>query len=153
MNESTPSSSSGSGPYSNTVLALAADIAHLGALARPDGSARKVSRICGSQVQVDLDVRDGQVADLGLEVSACVLGQASASVFARGAPGANRAELAEGLSALEAMLKSNGPPPQGRFSALAALAPARDYRQRHGSILLAFQAGLAAFDAAIASEG
>ena len=153
MTESDPPSAAETGPYSNAVLRLAADIPHLGALETPDGSARKVSRICGSEVQVDLDLRGGRVADLGLDVSACALGQASASVFARGALGADRAALAGGLAALEAMLKSGGPAPEGRFAELSALQPARDYRQRHGSILLAFQAGLAAFDSAVSRAG
>ena len=141
------------GPYSTRVLELAADIPHLGPLAAAHGSARKVSRICGSEVQVDLKIADGGVAALGMDVSACALGQASASVFARGAIGADRDALAEGLAALEAMLKTGAPPPEGRFAALDALAPARDYRQRHGSILLAFQAGLAAWDAADSRRG
>lgn len=153
MTDPIAASSTGAGPYSSAVLALAADIPHLGALDSPGGSARKVSRICGSQVQVDLRLADGRVDDLGLEVSACALGQASASAFARGAMGADREALVQGLSALEAMLKSGGEPPRGRFADLAALQPARDYRQRHGSILLAFQAGLAAYDAAAASAG
>jgi NifU-like protein involved in Fe-S cluster formation len=140
------------GPYSNAVLALAAEIPHLGGLPGAKGRARKVSRICGSQVEValDLDAR-GRVSALGLDVSACALGQASASVFARGAVlehGGQRDDLAAGLDALAAMLKDGAAPPQGRFAALKALAGARGYPLRHGSILLAFQAGLAAYDQA-----
>jgi NifU-like protein involved in Fe-S cluster formation len=139
------------GPYSNAVLALAADIPHLGDLPGAAGRARKVSRICGSEVEVALDLdAQGRVSALGLDVSACALGQASASVFARGAIGADRDDLAAGLDALTAMLKEDAVPPQGRFAALEALAGARDYPLRHGSILLAFQAGLAAYDQAAA---
>lgn len=137
-----------SGPYTGALLALAADIPYLEPLPDAHGRARKVSRICGSEVEVALKLEDGAVAALGLDVSACALGQASASVFARGAMGADRAELAAGLAALTAMLKRGAPAPEGRFAALDALEGARDYPQRHGSILLAFQAGLAAFDAA-----
>jgi NifU-like protein involved in Fe-S cluster formation len=136
-------------PYSNAVLALAAGIPHLGDLPGAKGRARKVSRICGSQVEVALDLdAQGRIAALGLEVSACALGQASASVFARDAMGADRTGLAAGLDALTAMLKEGAPPPQGRFAALEALAGARGYPLRHGSILLAFQAGLEAYDRA-----
>lgn len=138
-----------SGPYSNAVLALAADIPHLDALPGAQARARKVSRICGSEVEIALDLdEEGRVAALGLDVSACALGQASASVFARNAIGADRAELAAGLAGLTAMLKEGAPPPQGRYAELAALEGARGYPQRHGSILLAFQAALAAYDQA-----
>jgi len=135
-------------PYSSRVLELAADIPCLGRLEAADASAHKVSRICGSQLTVDLRIREGRIIGLGLEVSACALGQASASIFARAAPGASLEDVREGRDALKAMLQDGAEAPEGRFAALEALAPVAPYRQRHGSILLAFDAAVEAMEAA-----
>ena len=141
-------------PYSSDVLELAADIAHLGRLDAPDGRARKVSRLCGSALSVDLTLDSrGRIADLGLEVQACALGQASAGVFARAALGADMAEVRDGRDRLRAMLQEGAAPPTGRFAGLAALQPAAAYRQRHGSILLVFEAALAAMENARKGDG
>ncbi|XBQ16529.1 MAG: iron-sulfur cluster assembly scaffold protein [Oceanicaulis sp.] len=132
--------------YSSDVLKLAADIPHLGRLASAHGSAAKTSRICGSELVVDIRLgADGTIAEIGLDLQACALGQASASVLARNAIGASRAEIEAGRDGLKAMLKDGAPPPEGRFSELSALQPAASYRQRHGSILLAFEAAAEAF--------
>ena len=133
-------------PYSNDVLRLAADIPHIGRLAAPDASARKVSRLCGSSLDLDLRLEGGAICQVGLELEACALGQAAASVFAREALGARPDEVRSAREGLKAMLKSGAAAPQGRFAALAALAPAKDYPARHGSILLAFDAACAALD-------
>lgn len=130
--------------YSNTLLQLAADIPHIGRLKTPDGSAHKVSRICGSELSLDLKVQDGVITDLGMEVKACALGQASASIFGQAAIGATHDEILEARNGLKAMLQEGQAPPQGRFNALDVLQPAKDYRQRHGSILLVFEAALEA---------
>lgn len=135
-----------SDPYSSEVLTLAADIPRLGRLESPHASARKVSRLCGSTLDLDLCVEDGVVSDLALELQACALGQAAASVLAREAVGARADEIRSAREALRAMLKDARAFPEGRFAALAALAPARDYPARHGSILLAFDAACAALD-------
>nr|HCR94709.1 iron-sulfur cluster assembly scaffold protein [Oceanicaulis sp.] len=136
----------------NDLLELAADIPHIGRLPDPDGSASRVSRICGSELTLDLKVADGRIADLGLEVKACALGQASASVFARAALGADLEEIRVTREALRLMLKEGAPAPNGRFSALKALQPAASYRQRHGSIMLAFDAAEQAFEAALSQD-
>jgi NifU-like protein involved in Fe-S cluster formation len=138
--------------YTNDLLELAADIPHIGRLPDPDGSASRVSRICGSELTLDLKVADGRIVDLGLEVKACALGQASASVFARAALGADLEEIRVTREALRLMLKEGGPAPNGRFSALKALQPAASYRQRHGSIMLAFDAAEQAFEAALSQD-
>ena len=138
-----------SDPYSNDVLQLASDIPHIGRLADAHASAHKVSRICGSELTLDVKIdAHARIADLGLELQACALGQASASVFARHVIGACQDDIRAARDALKDMLQADGPPPSGRFAALKALEPAAAYRQRHGSILLAFEAGLAVFDAA-----
>ncbi|MGJ3231494.1 MAG: iron-sulfur cluster assembly scaffold protein [Oceanicaulis sp.] len=127
--------------YTTDLLKLAADIPHAERLANPQASASKVSRICGSALTLDLMFdAEGRIADLGMDVSACALGQASASVFARNALGATRAEIAAARDQLKAMLQAGGPAPDGRFAELTLLKPAASYRQRHGSILLAFDA-------------
>lgn len=135
-----------SDPYSTEVLRLAADIPRLGRLAAPHASARKVSRLCGSSLDLDLCVDDGKVSDLALELEACALGQAAASVLAREAVGASPEEIRVVREALRGMLKEGRPMPDGRFAALAVLAPARDYPARHGSVMLAFDAACAALD-------
>lgn len=131
--------------YSNALLQLAADLPHAERLAAPHASATKVSRICGSELTLDLTFDEaGRIADLGMDVSACALGQASASVFARNAIGADLTEVEAGRESLKAMLQQGGPAPSGRFADLSVLAPAASYRQRHGSILLAFDAAVEA---------
>lgn len=134
--------------YSSGILRLAAEIPHIGRLDRADGSARRVSRLCGSAVEVDVRLDRDVVSDIGLEVKACALGQASASVLGANAIGASIAEIREARDALAAMLKG-APAPHGRFAGLAALESARDYPARHASIRLAFEAAVDACEAAL----
>lgn len=134
--------------YSKRILALAADIPHAGSLRYPDGRSTQRSPLCGSTVTADVALRDGRIADLGLDVKACALGQASAALLGRVAVGMARDEVAHGRDALKAMLKDGAEPPAPPFDGLEVLKPARDYRNRHASILLAWDAVLAAMDAA-----
>ena len=126
--------------YSAKVLALAANMPRAGRLARPQGSAEKVSKLCGSRVLVDVELNDGRVADFAQEVKACALGQASAAVLGAHVIGATVEELEAARDALKAMLKNGGPPPEGRFSDLKVLEVVRDYPPRHASTMLAFEA-------------
>lgn len=126
--------------YSGRILALAADIPHLGRLPAPQGSARKRSPLCGSTVTADVVMRDGRVAEFAQDVRACALGQASAAVLGQVIIGRNRAELDAARLALSAMLKEGGPVPPAPFDGYEVLLPARDYRNRHASILLALEA-------------
>lgn len=137
--------------YSGRILELAADIPHLGRLPRPDGSAKKRSPLCGSTVTADVVVRDGRVAEFAQDVKACALGQASAAVLGRVVIGRSRAELEAAREALKAMLKAGGPVPAAPFDGYEVLAPARDYRNRHASILLALEAVTEAMAAAEAA--
>lgn len=134
--------------YSSGILRLAAEIPHIGRLAVADGSARRVSRLCGSAVEVSVRLEKDRIADIGLEVKACALGQASASVLGANAIGASIDEIREARDALAAMLKG-GPAPQGRFAALSELEAARDYPARHASIRLAFEAAAEACETAL----
>lgn len=134
--------------YSRQILALAADIPYAGKLATPQARARKRSPLCGSTVSVDLTLADGKIADFAQTVRACALGQASASVLGRAVIGCNRATLAAGRAALLAMLTEAGPTPPAPFAGLEVLRPAAEFKNRHPSILLAWDATLEAFDAA-----
>ncbi|ACG76835.1 NifU-like protein involved in Fe-S cluster formation [Phenylobacterium zucineum HLK1] len=126
--------------YSARLLRLAAEIPHAGRLPAPDASVEKVAKLCGSRVVVDVKVEDGRVADFAQDVKACALGQAAASVLGAQVIGASLSELESARDQFRAMLKDGGPPPEGRFSDLAMLAPVKDYPARHASTLLAFEA-------------
>ncbi|ARC88836.1 iron-sulfur cluster assembly scaffold protein [Rhodovulum sp. MB263] len=137
--------------YSQKILALAAEIPHLDRLEAPMGTARKRSPLCGSTVTVDLDVRDGRIIRFGQDVKACALGQAAASVVGSAIIGCSRAQIETARDQLHAMLKQEGPVPAAPFEGLEVLLPARDYKNRHASIMLSLEATLDAFDAAEAA--
>ncbi|MDF2622070.1 MAG: nitrogen-fixing NifU domain protein [Xanthobacteraceae bacterium] len=132
--------------YNRRILELAADIPRLGRLASPDASATAHSKLCGSTVTIDLVLKDGVVADFAHEVRACALGQASSSVMGALVVGSTPAELRQVREAMRRMLKENGPPPGGRWAELAVLEPVRDYKARHASTLLTFDAVVDAVD-------
>jgi NifU-like protein involved in Fe-S cluster formation len=134
--------------YSTRILALAADIPHLGRLAAPDGSARRRSPLCGSTVTADVVVKDGRITDFAQDVKACALGQASAAVLGRVALGRTLPDLQSAREALKSMLKDGGPVPSAPFEAYELLLPAREYKNRHASILLALEAVCEAMEAA-----
>ncbi len=138
--------------YSQRILALAAGIPHTGRLAEPDGTAMKRSPLCGSTVTVDLRLADGRITEFAQDVKACALGQASAAVLAAGVVGLGREEIARAREELAALIKQDGPAPSAPFDSLEALRPARDYKNRHASILLAWDATMAAIDAAAQSR-
>lgn len=133
--------------YNKRILELAADIPRQGRLANPDASATAHSKLCGSTVTVDLAVRNGHVADFAHDVKACALGQASSSIMARNIIGSTPDELRALRLEMRAMLKENGPPPRGKWADLAILEPVREYKARHASTLLTFDAVVSALDA------
>ncbi|MFD2238473.1 iron-sulfur cluster assembly scaffold protein [Aureimonas populi] len=126
--------------YNTRILDLAGNIPRIGRLAAPDASATAHSKLCGSTVTVDLKVEEGRVVDFAHEVRACALGQASSSIMAAHVVGAGVQELREVRAQMLAMLKENGPAPEGRFAELKFLEPVRDYRARHASTMLTFDA-------------
>lgn len=138
--------------YSKTILALAADIPHVGRLDSPMGTARVRAPLCGSVVTVDVDVDGDRITRFAQDVKACALGQAAAAVLGAGAIGSTRANIAEARNALAEMLKANGPAPDAPFDGLKVMEAARDFGNRHASILLSLDATLAAIDAATAQE-
>lgn len=136
--------------YNRDILRLAASIPHHARIAHPHGSVEKRSPTCGSRVAVDVVLDgEGRLTDLGQEVRACALGQAAASLMGAGAIGRSGAELADARDALAAYLGGARDDP-GDWPGLAIFGPARPYRARHPSILLAFEAVAEA--AALAAE-
>jgi len=134
--------------YHPRILELAADIPHVGRLENPDGAATKVSRVCGSVVTVELNLKDGVVSEIAVHPKACALGQAATGVLAMHAIGATPAEIREARDALRAMLKDGAPPPSGRFWELRHLEGVREYPPRHASTMLAFDAAVEALEQA-----
>lgn len=126
--------------YNAKILELAGNIPRIGRLADPDATARAHSRLCGSTVTVDVKMADGRVSDFAHDVKACALGQASSSIMARNVIGTTAQELREIRNAMHRMLKENGAAPADRWAELRYLEPVRDYRARHASTLLTFDA-------------
>ncbi len=144
--------------YNKRILALAADIPHCERLSEPDASATAISKLCGSKVTVDVKLdSEGRIAAYGADVKACALGQASSSIVARHAIGASADELHEVGAAMRAMLKSGGEPPRdiygGKWVDLEVLEPVREYKARHASTLLVFDAIEEAVETALAKLG
>ena len=127
--------------YNRRILDLAGNIPHLGRLADPDATATAHSKLCGSTVTVDLKMDGDTVTDFAHEVKACALGQASSSIMARHIIGAKAGELRELRDGVRKMLKENGPPPaDGEWADIAVLEPVRDFKARHASTMLTFDA-------------
>ncbi len=126
--------------YSARILALAADIPHLGRLEEPDASVTRRSPLCGSSVTVDVCVADGHLSALGQDVKACALGQAAAAITAEASEGATLESVQKGRDQLKAMLKGKGGVPDAPFDGFEVLTPAVEYKNRHASILLSIEA-------------
>jgi NifU-like protein involved in Fe-S cluster formation len=127
--------------YNRRIIELAGTIPRIGRLAEPDATATAVSKLCGSTVTVDLKMNGEKVSDFAHEVKACALGQASSSIMARNVIGSTATELRALREDMRKMLKENGEPPAtGKWSDIAVLEPVRDYKARHASTLLTFDA-------------
>ena len=126
--------------YNAKILGFAGNIERIGRLEDADASAKAHSKLCGSTVVIDLKMQDGVVTDFAHEVKACALGQASSSIMAQHVVGASADELRALRETMLSMLKENGPPPAGRFEDLKYLEPVRDYKARHASTMLTFDA-------------
>jgi NifU-like protein involved in Fe-S cluster formation len=132
--------------YNDRILELAGNIPRLGRLAAADASATAHSKLCGSTVTVDLKMDGPVVTDFAHDVKACALGQASSSIMARHVVGAKSDELRALRETVRKMLKENGPPPGGKWADIAVLEPVRDYKARHASTMLTFDAVVSAID-------
>lgn len=126
--------------YNKRILQFAADISHLGRLDTPDASATAHSKLCGSKVVVDIAMRDGVISEFSHDVKACALGQASSSILARHVIGTDAEELRKVRAEMYAMLKEDGPAPAGKWEDLQVLMPVKDFKARHASTLLTFDA-------------
>jgi NifU-like protein involved in Fe-S cluster formation len=132
--------------YNKRILELAGNIPRLGRLPQPDATATAHSKLCGSTVTVDLRMDGDTVTDFAHEVKACALGQASSSIMARNVIGARAPELRTLRENVRRMLKENGSPPDGKWADIAVLEPVRDYKARHASTLLTFDAVVSAIE-------
>jgi NifU-like protein involved in Fe-S cluster formation len=126
--------------YNAKILGFAGNIGRVGRLENPDASATAHSKLCGSTVTIDLKMEGDVVTDFAHDVKACALGQASSSIMAANVVGATANELRAVREIMLKMLKENGPAPQGRFEDLKYLEPVRDYKARHNSTMLTFDA-------------
>lgn len=126
--------------YSTRILELAAAIPRSARLAAPDATATAHSKLCGSTITVDLVMDGDTVVDFGQTVKACLLGQSAAAIVGREIVGTSASEVRSVAETMRRMLKENGPPPSGRWADLAVLEPVRDYKARHTSTLLVFEA-------------
>jgi NifU-like protein involved in Fe-S cluster formation len=138
--------------YNTKLIELAGASTRAGTLSAPDASASAHSKLCGSTVSIDLKMANGKVSDYAQTVKACLLGQAAAAVMAREIVGSRPEELRRVAKEMRAMLKENGAPPTGRWADLAALEPVRNYKARHASTLLVFDAVEKALEAAEAKQ-
>lgn len=134
--------------YNKKILGFAADIPRLGRLDAPHGTAVGHSKLCGSKVSVDLMLVDDVVTDFAHDVKACALGQASSSIMAHHIIGSTATELRALRDQMHKMLKENGPAPSGKWADLEALTPVREFKARHASTLLTFDAVVKALDMA-----
>lgn len=132
--------------YNTKILGFAGNIGRIGRLEHPDATAKAHSKLCGSTVVVDVAMQDGVVTDFAHDVKACALGQASSSIMAAHVVGATAEELRAVREVMWKMLKENGAPPEGRFADLKYLEPVRDYKARHASTMLTFDAVVDAID-------
>jgi len=132
--------------YNKRILELAGNIPRLGRLAAPDATATAHSKLCGSTVTVDLKMDGDTVTDFAHDVKACALGQASSSIMARHVIGAKAPDLRELRETVRKMLKESGAPPTGEWGDIAVLEPVRDYKARHASTMLTFDAVVSAID-------
>ncbi len=132
--------------YNSRILELAGNIPRLGRLQSPDATATAHSKLCGSTVTIDLKMQDDTITDFSHEVKACALGQASSSIMARNVVGSKADELRSLRETVRRMLKENGAPPTGKWADIAVLEPVREYKARHASTMLTFDAVTAAID-------
>ncbi len=132
--------------YNAHILDLAGNIGCIGRLATPDASATRYAKLCGSRITVDLRMEGDVVADYAHEVKACALGQAAAAVMAKNVIGSSSVELRQARDKMFAMLKEGAAPPEGRFAELRYLEPVRDFKARHASTMLVFEAVVACLD-------
>lgn len=138
--------------YSARILALTADMPRTQRLETADATVKKRAPLCGSTVTVDIKIANKIITDFGQDVKACALGQASAAILAANVIGRSQDDIETARAQLRAMLKEDGPVPQPPFDELETLLPAREYKNRHASIMLAFDATSEAITQALLAD-
>ena len=138
--------------YNSKILEFAGNIGRAGSLPDADAVSEKHSKLCGSRVRVYVKVEKGVVTDFAHEIRACALGQASSSVMARSVVGATAAEIRQARADMLAMLTADGEGPEGRFSDMRYLRPVKDYKARHASTMLTFDAVVDCLDKVEAAQ-
>ena len=138
--------------YSTKILEVVASMPERGCFEGADGTATKNSKLCGSKIKVCLNVEAGKITKYGQAVEACLLGQSAAAVMAKNAIGLTKADVEEVRDKMLAMLKEEGEAPDGIWTELEVLYPVKDYKPRHTSMMLVFEATLAAFEDAIKNK-
>lgn len=131
--------------YNRDLMALSSQVVAPRSLAAPDAKATAVSVICGSEVTIELALKDGRVADVGYNIDACTLTKAVVAIMTRAMIGKSRKEIAAAAAALQAMMDGAGPAPEGAWTDLKILAPVADYKARHDTVMLPFEAVEKAF--------
>jgi SUF system NifU family Fe-S assembly protein len=126
--------------YNSRILEFAGNIPRIGTLPDAEAEAGAHSKLCGSRVKVYLKLDGDRVSDFAHEVKACALGQASSSIMARHVVGATVDEIRKAREDMLAMLKADGEGPSGRFEDMRFLKPVKDYKARHASTMLTFDA-------------
>ena len=126
--------------YNAKILGFAGNIGRIGRLDAADATATAHSKLCGSTVTIDIRMDGDVITDFAHDVKACALGQASSGIMAEHVVGATSTEVRAARDAMLRMLKENGPPPTGRFEDMKYLEPVRDYKARHASTMLTFDA-------------
>ena len=134
--------------YNTDILTLSASLKNE-RLDAPHGTARKVSKLCGSWLEIDVKMGGDVVSEVALRVQACALGQSSAAILQQGIIGATLEEISEARDALREMLKADGTAPKGRFEKLTLLQGVKAYPARHTSTMLAFDAAVEAVEMAL----
>lgn len=126
--------------YNSRILELAGNIGLSGEMPDADGVSEKHSKLCGSKVKVFVKMSDGVVTAFSHKVRACALGQASSAVMAKHVVGASAGEVRQARADMVEMLTQGGEGPSGRFEEMRVLQPVRDFKARHASTLLTFDA-------------
>jgi NifU-like protein involved in Fe-S cluster formation len=132
--------------YNSKILDLAANMPRIARLAHPDATASARSKLCGSEITVDVALKNGRVSDFGQVVKACLLGQATAAVVGREIVGTTPEEFRTVGNTVRAMLKDGGAAPLGKWADLRVLEPVRDYKHRHEAVMIVFDAVNKALD-------
>ena len=139
--------------YSAQILQLTTELSRVGRLDVPSHCAKRRAPLCGSNVTVDLLIEDGVIRDYAHDVKTCALGQAAASVVAKNIIGRSTAQVVATRDALAKLLAEDGPVPQAPFDGLKFLRAAKDYKNRHASIMLALDAACDAISGGSNTQG